>query len=86
MKGVTQIWRENSPDVVGGGVVFVVDGALVVVGVITGGRLDFVYVAWNPLEVKLLSDLKRTTIVLRLDSTGFGTVPPQNLPEGKTLC
>lgn len=44
MKRVTQIWRENSPDVVGGGVVLVVvvDGALVVVGVITGGRLDFV--------------------------------------------
>lgn len=36
--------------------------------------------ALNPLEVKLLSVLKRTTIVLPLDSTGLGILPPQNLP------
>lgn len=54
------------------------------VGVVTtGGRLDLVKVAMNPLEAKLLSDLKRTTIVLLLDSTGFGIFPPQNLPVVK---
>lgn len=51
-----------------------------VVGITTGGRLDFVKVALNPLEVRVLSDLKRTIMVLVLDSTGFGIVPPQNLP------
>lgn len=52
----------------------------VVVGTITGGRLVLVKVALNPFEVKVLSDLKRTTIVFVLDSTGFGITPPQNLP------
>lgn len=58
-------------------------GAVVVVVVVvttTGGRLDFVYVALNPFEVRLLSDLKRTTIVLLLISSGVGMVPPHNLP------
>lgn len=55
-------------------------GAVMVVVTTTGGRLDFVYVALNPFEVRLLSDLKRTTIVLLLISSGFGMVPPHNLP------
>lgn len=59
---------------------FAVVGFTVVVGMTTGGRLDFVNVALNPLEVKVLSDLKRTTIVLLLDSNGFGIVLPQNFP------
>lgn len=60
-----------------GGVVVLGLGGVVVT---TGGRLDLVYVALNPLEVSVASVLKRTTIVLLLDSTGLGILPPQNLP------
>lgn len=42
--------------------------------------LNLVYVALNPLEVKWWLDLNRTTIVLLLDSNGFGKFCPQNLP------
>lgn len=77
--GGSGFWRRCLPEVVAGGRVCVV-GAVVVVVTTTGGRLDFVYVALNPFEVRLLSDLKRTTIVLLLISSGFGMVPPHNLP------
>ena len=84
-------WGECLPEVVeGGGVCVVVVEGLGVEGlgvvVETGGRLDLVKVALNPLEVKLLSVLKRSTIVLPLVSTGFGIVPPQNLPLMDYMC
>lgn len=63
----------------------VVAGFCVVVGTTTGGRLDLVKVAVNPVELCELSDLKRTTIVLPVDSTGFGIFPPQNLPSDEPL-
>lgn len=63
------VWWESLPEDVGGGVV-----------VVLGRRLDLMKFALNPFEVKVLSDLKRTTIVLLLDTTGFGIAPPQNLP------
>lgn len=52
-------------------------GGTVGLGVVV---VNLVYVALNPLEVKWLLDLKRTTIVLLLDSNGFGKFCPQNLP------
>lgn len=55
-----------------------------VVGTTTGGRLVLVKVALNPFELIVLSDLKRTTIVFLLDSTGFGIFPPHSLPSMDT--
>lgn len=78
------VWGECLPAVVEGGGGGVVVGLVVVVE--TGARLDLVNVALNPLEVKLLSVLKRSTIVLPLVSTGFGIVPPQNLPLMDYMC
>lgn len=64
-------------------VVFVVVAVVAVVAVVVvltpGGGMDL-YVALNPFDVKLLSDLKRTTITLLLISSGAGIFPPHNLP------
>lgn len=43
--------------------------------------INLLYVALNPCEVKVWSDLKRTTIVLKSEVRGFGNFGPQNLPE-----
>lgn len=69
------LWGGLSPDVV-------VAGWFVVV-VVVGLGLKLVKFALNPFAFNLWSDLKRTTIVLPLDSTGFGVVLPQNLPLKK---
>lgn len=53
--------------------------AAVVVGAAVVG-MNLLYVALNPLEVRVWSDLKRTTIVLEVDTRGFGNFCPQNLP------
>lgn len=71
------IWRDSSPVDVEEGVVA---GQAVVVPVL---GLKLVKFALKPLEVSLWSDLKRTTMVFPLDSTGFGFVFPQNLPLEK---
>lgn len=53
--------------------------AAVVVGAVVVG-MNLLYVALNPLEVRVWSDLKRTTIVLELDTRDFGNFCAQNLP------
>lgn len=62
-------------------VVLIVVVGLVVVETTTGGRLVFVKVALNPFEVLASSDLKRTTIVFLLDSSGLGGDIPQIFPS-----
>lgn len=54
-------------------------GMAVVVGAAVVG-MNLVYVAFSPLEVRVWSDLKRTTIVLEVDTRDFGKFCPQNLP------
>lgn len=52
-------------------------------GVLVGkavGRMYFLHVALNPLEVKKLAEMKRTTIVLEGEISGGGIFCPQDLP------
>lgn len=61
----------------------VVAGVVVVAAVVVGAAvvvMNLLYVALNPLEVRVWSDLKRTTIVLEVDTRDFGNFGPQNLP------
>lgn len=61
----------------------VVGAAVVVVVAVVGAAvvgMNLLYVALNPLEVRVWSDLKRTTIVLEVDTRDFGNFCPQNLP------
>lgn len=54
-----------------------------VVGILVGkevGTMNFLYVALNPLEVKKLFDLKRTTMVLVGEMSCCGLNSQQNLP------
>lgn len=51
-----------------------------VVGGVTVDSISLLYVALNPRDVKVWSDLKRTTMVLKSEVTGFGKPGPQNLP------
>lgn len=55
----------------------------VVVAVVVGAAvvgMNLLYVALNPLEVRVWSDLKRTTIVLEVDTKDSGNFCAQNLP------
>lgn len=67
------------PVVVGMSVVGLVAAVVAVAGA-TVVWINLLYVALNPCEVKVWSDLKRTTIVLKSEVRGSGNFGPQNLP------